>query len=188
MSIPALFNVVTNEVNQFAAATGVQCPSGCGACCTNPNMQTTVAEMMPLATHLWESGQAETFLKRLDDLNNVDICAMYQPDKGDHNKGRCQAYQFRPGICRLFGYCARVDKHGNKQLVTCKVIKDAFPVDKIEERINKGLTVPMIGDYVMQVYGVDPLLGKTSMPINQALHKALERVGLKRLKDSPSDV
>lgn len=185
MSIEQLLTQATQESDAFAKASGLQCKSGCGACCRYPHMETTIAEMMPMAKHLWDTAQADDILTRLEQLPSVSPCAMYQADPVNPDKGHCHAYAYRPGICRLFGFGARVDKNGHKQLVTCKVIKESYPIEivKAELGINSGQYAPLISDHTMKVFSVDPHLGKETLPINYALMKAVERIGLKRSQE-----
>ena len=180
ITLNALFDDLDKQTTSFALAAGLHCKSGCGHCCTNPDLETTIAEMMPMACFLWENGQAEGVLKRLEgDFSGIS-CVIFQPDPNVSGNGRCDAYAYRPGICRLFGFCARTSKSGQKQVVTCKIIKESQSnaVAKAQKAINNNLKVPLIDGHALRVYSLDPLLGKELMPINLALRKALERVGM----------
>lgn len=99
-------------------------------------------------------------------------------DSNSKGVGLCSQYKHRGLICRLFGYSARTNKHGSKELVTCTVIKtgqtDAF--ERAETDIRAGLPVPVMNQFYMRLSGIDPVMAAEFYPINVAIRKALERV------------
>lgn len=171
-----LLNSVARQTQDFSHATGLHCKDGCGKCCENPQIETTVAEMMPLARHLWAAGEARQMWDRLV----PGPCVFYKPDAAVAGNGRCSVYEYRPGICRLFGFAARRGKDGRKELFTCRVMKEHFSEDcrRAQDHIDSGRPVPMASDYGLQVQSADPNWGRELMPINSAVRLALERVHL----------
>jgi uncharacterized protein len=167
------------QTRGFAAAVGLSCKAGCGQCCEDPQVETTVTEMLPLAAHVWSKGQAGETLTAIEERKASGVCVFYQPDPHVPGNGRCRVYDYRPGICRLFGFSAKKDKQASKGLVTCKTIKKEFPKEyaHAELEINKGVDVPLIGVHTLRVYSIDPVYGKELVGINQAVKTAVERVG-----------
>ena len=172
----ALFEDIDRQTAAFAKESGLKCKSGCGACCTNPQIETTVAEVMPLAAYLWSSGQA---VEPILATSSKGVCVFYRPDPQDASRGRCGIYPYRPGICRLFGFAARRDKHGKSVLVTCKIIKESQPqiCQGIQENSKDSLNAPMLSTYACAVANIDPSQGQMLLPINQAIRQAVEKVG-----------
>jgi Fe-S-cluster containining protein len=192
----ALFADIDRQTERFTVQTGLKCKSGCGACCMSPEVETTVAEVLPLAAHLWFTGQAESTLETIRSnaskelilkwipasagMTVKSICVFYKPDAVVLGQGQCGIYAFRPGICRLFGFAARKDKHGQPTLVTCKVIKDSQPqvCKGAQEKLQKNiLEAPLLTAHAFHVFNIDPVHGEKLLPINQAIGLGLERVG-----------
>ncbi|MBF0504902.1 MAG: YkgJ family cysteine cluster protein [Candidatus Omnitrophica bacterium] len=179
--IMLLYEDIDLKTLNFAHQTALRCKAGCGACCENPDIETTVAEVLPLAVHLWMLDQAENKLKAIQSKATGGICIFYHPDPLTVNKGHCSIYAYRPGICRLFGFCARRDKHGQSQLMTCKIIKEnhAQACLETQERLRQGLLPALLLNiHASHVFNIDPAWGGKLLPINQAVQRALEKVGL----------
>jgi uncharacterized protein len=180
--VTALLEGVSMETGGLSKATGMHCKPGCGKCCQVPYVETTVTEMMPLAVHLWAEGTAEDMLAKIEERTNRKdtLCILFQADPVVANNGRCGGYQYRPGICRLFGYAVKKSQKNEKQLVTCQTIKTEFPDDyaKALEHIAEGKPVALMGDFSSAVSKLDPLRGSDFMPINDAIRIAIERVGM----------
>jgi len=175
-----LFESIDGQTKEFAGQTGLKCKSGCGACCTNPDVETTVAEVLPLAVHLWSNGQGEGFLEDGSPKFSKSICVFYKPDPVRKDHGSCSIYAYRPGLCRLFGFAARKDKHGQNILVTCKVIKDSQPqvCKQTQEGLKTGaLGAPLLNTHAFAVSNIDPVHGGKLFPINEAISLAVEKVG-----------
>ncbi len=173
-----LFDCLDSEISKFQIKTNLHCISGCGKCCTKPDIEASPLEFFPWAFHLFLNGLAQ---KTLDELNNTSnsICYIYQPlSLLDSHNGSCGNYKYRGLICRLFGYAANKDKYGQLRLATCKIIKEdqSIIVKNTDEAINKGLYVPVFTDYYMKLNQIDFRLGNTILPINEALKIAIEEV------------
>lgn len=178
--VKALLADIDKAGEAFCHSTGLQCKVGCGACCQKPDIQTTVTEVLPLAQWIIDEKKDEQVLAAITRDDPKGVCVFYQPDKNIPGNGRCGVYDLRPGICRLFAFSAVKDKHNKAQLVTCKIIKEHFPqaVAKAQALIDKGEAVPMLSNHTMNVLSIDPQHGTTLLPINTAVQKAIEILGL----------
>jgi uncharacterized protein len=90
----------------------------------------------------------------------------------------CSEYVHRGLICRLFGYSARTNKYGKKELVTCQIIKteQAEAYHNATLQIEGGLEVPVMSQYYMQLHAIDFELTQHFYPINEAIKRAIELV------------
>lgn len=173
-----LFDRLDSEISKFQNKTNLHCISGCGKCCTKPDIEASPLEFLPWAFHLFLNGMAQ---KTLDELNNStnSFCHIYQPlSLLENHNGSCGNYKYRGLICRLFGFGANKDKYGQLRLITCKIIKESQGVElkNADEAINKKLKVPVFTDYYMKLNQIDFRLGNTFLPINEALKIAIEEV------------
>ncbi len=174
--VEQLFYHLEQEGKQFQKESGLACVSGCGKCCSYPDIEASPLEFLPWAFHLFLNGEAEEMLEQLNN-NNSSTCFIYKP-LSLLGKGRCSDYKYRGLICRLFGYGANTDKYGKLRLATCSIIKEGQPENykTTQEAIEKGLYVPVFTDYYMQLNQIDFRLGNVMLPINKALAMALEEV------------
>lgn len=174
-SVEALFEKLDNEITSFQAATSLHCKWGCGKCCFKPDIEATTLEFLPFALHLYKQGKAMEWLERLQSTEST-VCLILNPTS--QSAGLCSEYKHRGLICRLFGYSARTNKHGEKELVTCQVIKTeqspAFM--EAEKKIAGGEAVPVMSQYYFQLMAIDPDLTRDFYPINVAIQKAIETV------------
>lgn len=174
-AVTNVFEKLDKEMSAFQARTTLHCTHGCGKCCFKPDIEATVLEFLPFALHLYKDGIAEAWQKQLG-ITDSSICLIL--NSLQTGVGLCTQYQHRGLICRLFGYSARINKYGKKQLVTCSIIKteQAGPFKNAEKEINEGKEVPVMSDYYMQLYAIDQELTKIFYPINTAIRKAIEEV------------
>lgn len=177
-----IFREFDKKILCFQKKTGLDCLRGCGWCCENNDVETTVLEMMPLAWELWRRGKAASWMNKAYEAKDPGRCIFYRPKRSVPGKGRCAVHPFRPLICRAFGFSCIPDKNGSLRLVTCALIKDAHQevYPKVEAVINKGLTAVDLTDYTTRIICLNPALGIERMPINTALTKAVERLGLQK--------
>ena len=176
--VEALFDRLENEITAFQSETHLHCRSGCGKCCTTPDINASPLEFLPWALHLFLNGKAEEMLTELNDKTNP-ACHIYRPlTVLDRNNGSCSNYRYRGLICRLFGYAASRDKYGELRLATCKIIKEGQLQNytNTQEAIDKGLYVPVFTDYYMQLAQIDYRMASIILPINEALIMAIEEV------------
>jgi Fe-S-cluster containining protein len=173
--VEALFEKLDAEIAAFQSATTLHCGWGCGKCCFKADIEATALEFLPFAMHLYRERLAEDWYDRLL-VTDSTICLILNPTQ--QAAGLCSEYKHRGLICRLFGYSARTNKHGKKELVTCTIIKteqaDAF--SKASEGIDGGLPVPVMSQYYFQLMAIDGDLSREFYPINMALRRALETV------------
>lgn len=174
--VEKLFHQLEQEIAQFKKSSELSCISGCGKCCTFPNVEASPLEFLPWAFHLYLTGEAEKTLKIINNTKNL-TCLIYKP-LTVINQGRCRNYKYRGLICRLFGFAANTDKFGKLRLATCKIIKESQTANyyKTSEAITKGLKVPVFTEYYMKLNQIDFHLGNIILPVNKALKMALEEV------------
>lgn len=176
--VEELFDLLENEITNFKSETNLHCLTGCGQCCSKPNIDASPLEFFPWAFYLFLNGKAEAVLEELNTKTST-FCHLYQSlSTTDNKNGKCTDYKYRGLICRLFGYAASSDKYGELRLNTCKIIKENQQenYNNTEEAISKGLYVPVFSDYYMRLTQIDRRLGITLLPINEALKMAIEEV------------
>ncbi len=173
--VSGLFDELDGRISRFQTATTLHCGFGCGKCCFKPDIEATILEFLPFALHLYRRGQATEWLERLQSGENP-TCLLLNPTS--QAAGLCTEYKHRGLICRLFGYSARTNKHGVKELVTCAIIKteQAAAFAEAERKLASGLDVPVMSAYYMQLTAIDPDLSRDFYPINVAIRKAIETV------------
>ena len=176
-AVRELFQVLEDESRQFHAESGMGCVSGCRFCCANPEIPASPLEFLPLAFDLYEKGIAEEIANQLALQDQLGNCIVYRSQKDDSTKGYCGNYSNRGLICRLFGASARKTKYGQKDLITCKILKaekqEAFSLTS--SRINLNLEIPIAAAYYTRLADVDQSLAN-QYPVNQAILMALELV------------
>ncbi len=174
-AVKQVFENLDQQIAGFQSATSLHCKWGCGKCCFKPDIEATILEFLPFAFHLHQTGKAEEWLDKLNDSDST-ICHILNPTQD--SAGLCSEYAHRGLICRLFGYSARTNKYGKKELVTCQIIKteQTQAYEKATEDIDQGLSVPVMNQYYMQLHGIDFELTKDFHPINEAIKGAIELV------------
>ena len=65
-SLTQLYQDVNAQIASLQAATGLQCPPGCGQCCENPEVESSPLEMVPMALELIRRGDAAAWLEQAD--------------------------------------------------------------------------------------------------------------------------
>ncbi len=176
-AVEKVFGQLEKEVATFQKATGMHCVSGCGFCCRKPDINATPLEFLPLAWHLHMEGTSLEFYDSLKNESGTSLCALFRPFENSDTGGKCSNYSGRGLICRLFGFTAARNKHGEARLVTCRIIKE----NQIGE-YNRALDllntkkVVFMRDYYFKLSCIDPELGRTMMPVNEAIKSALEVV------------
>lgn len=177
-SVERLFDRLEQEITEFKLISNLHCISGCGKCCTKPDIDASPLEFLPWAFHLFLNGKAQEVLEELNTKTD-SICHIYRPlSIVDKASGSCGNYRYRGLICRLFGYAASKDKLGQLRLATCKIIKEDQPQNFLNtsKAIHNGLAIPIFTDYYMNLYKIDFRLGNIMLPINHALKVAIHEV------------
>lgn len=173
--VSSLFSRLDAEIAAFQGWSALHCQRGCGKCCFKPDIEATILEFIPFALHLKKEKKAEDWLERLK-KSDASVCLILNPTQG--GAGMCSQYPHRGLICRLFGYSSRTNKYGQKEIITCQIIKTEQETSfrNAQEALNSGSTIPGMSDYYMQLRGIDFELTKEVYPINLAIRKAIETV------------
>lgn len=168
-----LFSQLDEAIAQFQNQTGLLCKFGCGACCFKPDIEATILEFIPLALKIYQENKAEEVLEKLESANSICIVL-----KDTGSKGMCTQYENRGLICRLFGYSARTNKYGKRELITCQIIKEEQPqsVSAATKILSSPTPAPVMSDYYRRLQNIDLDLTREFFPINTAIKKALEYV------------
>ena len=176
-AVERVFKGLEKDVVAFKHATNLKCVSGCGRCCTKPDIEASILEFLPLAYHLHKKGLALEWYQKLGALEST-ICHVFSPIFLEGSGGMCSQYAYRGLICRLFGFSAKLDKHGIPQMVTCKTIKEEFPMSYQSAliHISEGKKTPVMRNYYFQLQAIDSNLGTKLLPINDAIREALKVV------------
>ena len=179
--VAAVLEVLENldkEISSFQGWSGLSCKWGCGKCCFKPDIEATPLEFLPFALHLYKTDSAEAWLSRLEAQETAGnpLCLILDPLQ--HGAGMCSRYAYRGLICRLFGYSARTNKYGQKELVTCQIIKteQSDLYETANQRLLHGSNVPVMSHYYMQLYAIDFQMAQEFFPINKAIKKAIEAI------------
>lgn len=174
-----LFSEIDVATRQFACESKITCPTGCGQCCDNPEVETTVADMLPIAFALRERKELDKVAAKAEvSLNSV--CVFFEKLESS-GQSRCTVYPLRPSICRLFGFAAVSDKYGKSKLAFCKIHKQtaADVVENAKIQVEDGLLkAPLFSDFANQLSEIDPVLATQHYQINKALLLAIEKVAL----------
>lgn len=174
-AVEQAFRELDQEIASFQSRSTIHCKFGCGKCCFKPDIEATILEFLPFAYHLYRQGDAFAWHEKLSSLDEP-LCVILNPTQA--GAGLCSEYVHRGLICRLFGYSARVNKYGKKELVTCQIIKteQSAVYEKTVEEIDRGGEVPVMSQHYMKLHAIDADLTREFYPINQAIRKALETV------------
>lgn len=178
-AVLALYRRLDRRTAVFRRATGLGCPRGCGECCLSPDVEAGVLELLPLALHLQKRGRLEPTLARL--ASGARPCVFYSPEPLGDFGGRCSVYPLRPLLCRLFGFSTVRDPEGRPQLALCRLVREADPAGAraAAERAASGkLAAPVMGEWSLVLYRLEPGLALPTLPLNEALGQALQRVGI----------
>lgn len=174
-AVEQVFDKLDAEIQNFQGWSGLHCQWGCGKCCFKPDIEASVLEFLPFAYHLYKNGHAQEWLDRLNTTDSP-ICLILNPTQP--GAGLCSEYKYRGLICRLFGYSARTNKYGTRELVTCQIIKteqaDAYTATA--KRIADNAEVPVMSNFYMQLHAVDFAMAQEFFPINQAIKHAIEAI------------
>lgn len=173
-AVEQVFDKLDGEIAAFQSRSGLHCAWGCGKCCFKPDIEATILEFLPFALHLYAQRQAEEWLEKLKE-DNGSLCLILNPTQG--GAGLCSEYKHRGLICRLFGYSARINKYGTKELLTCQIIKtdQRENYDAAGAKIATGVEpVPVMSHYYMQLLAIDEHLGREFFPINEAIRRAID--------------
>ena len=169
-----LYNEMSESFSQYQNSTGITCPSNCGKCCDNPEIEASPMEMIPMALELLRRGELDLWLEKLEDAPGT--CAIFNAITPDKELGRCSIYEYRPPLCRMFGVSGWTDKNDKVGLSICKKLKVLHPERVLTTSPNEE--TPILRNWSMKLMQYDSRLVSDRMPINLALKRALEKVAL----------
>lgn len=174
--IQDLYAEIDGAVTAFKLATGLRCRPQCGQCCPGAPVTASVTEMLPAAAALLASGEIDRWIERLEAAGSS--CVAFSPAPLPETGGHCLIYRHRPSMCRLFGFAAVRNGHGQLALSTCRLIRRAFPeaAAYAEAFLAEGGPAPLLAGYSQRLFGLDPTAHP--VPINQSLGRAIQRCGL----------
>jgi len=186
-----VYQSLSQEFSAYQSSQSLNCVEKCGACCSNPDIEVSPLEMLPLALHLFDTGRAEQAFDELDSYSGF-ACKQYQRLSLDGKEGYCGIYEYRPGICRMFGAAGYKTKSGEATLSVCKPIKQAVPEKYAAALIaiqpawgqsnnSDPMSIsnskpPMIAEGRQKLAQLNYELGDKLIPINDALRYILEKI------------
>ena len=186
-----VYQSLSQEFSAFQSSQSLSCVEKCGACCNKPDIEVSPLEMLPLALYLFDTGQAEQVFDELQSYSGF-ACKQYQRLSLDGTEGYCGIYEYRPGICRMFGAAGYKTKSGEATLSVCKPIKQAVPEKYAAALIAiqpawgqsnnsdpmpiSNSKPPMIAEGRQKLAQLDYELGDKLIPINDALRYILEKI------------
>jgi len=176
--ICSIYKDFDERITGLQSATGMRCPADCSDCCREKHVEATVLELLPLAKEIYlrkeEDALMAAILKKLEAQDPV--CVLLRNVTQDGNNGHCGYYEFRPLVCRLFGFASRRNKSGHIELMTCRIIKEGKQeeVRKAETVLSHGFKLPVYQDAFMSMSSMKPGIGTRRLPINMALKEAIE--------------
>jgi uncharacterized protein len=171
-----LYVHIDKAVAEFQLKSALRCPAGCGLCCPTADVRVTVLEMLPMAHEILSNHDAGAWMDRLTAEPEAGRCVVFS-EKRISDAGHCGFHNWRPALCRLFGFAAVRGRTGAKALSVCKYIRQNDP-QGAAAAMALAEEAPCFVHYGAQVYALDPALGTALMPINAALRLAIERLGL----------
>lgn len=177
LQVEKFYTALDAELAAFQSQANYSCIAGCSKCCSSPNVETSILELLPYAFHLYKNNTAEHVYDSLL-LNKSPICNLYKPLQTALQKGGCSDYQHRALICRLFGFSFTRNKEGKSTLLACKDIKAMYPEvnDAVNAQADEGFVVPLATNYYNQLSDIDYSLSQKQYPINEAMRLAIEMV------------
>jgi len=174
IQVEKFYTALDKDLASFQTQANYSCITGCSKCCSSPNIEASILELLPYAFYLYKNNTAENVYDRLL-LNISPVCSLYKPVQTLLQKGGCSDYQHRAVICRLFGFSFTRDKVGKSTLLACKDIKAAYP-DVYNAVNTQADPVPLTTNYYNQLSAIDYPLSQKQYPINEAMRLAIEMV------------
>ncbi len=172
-AVKKVYAKLDHQIDALQKQSGLHCPSGCGQCCKKADIECTPVEFLPMALDWLDEG---VLWDKYDEIKNhgSTLCFVYRPSVTSFG-GLCNNYPNRGLICRLFGYSARINKEGNKDMVTCKILKEEQPSALLSLASNNKI-IPVMTNFSSRMASIDLQLNQ-HMPINQAMLTAIESIG-----------
>jgi len=182
-----IYAQIDQKVSVFQKTTGIKCLFGCGHCCASGKVKISPLEFIPLAQHLFQRGEVDALWPYLIE-NQEGTCVFFREDLTKFENGHCTVYPWRAATCRLYGFGVKQNKYGTFEPITCQFLKnDFYKVIKDLDKNNSKDVCPSYDSFMVQIASLDPILGRTPLPVNQAIAKALEKYALLFQLNSSSD-
>ncbi|MCX7679175.1 MAG: YkgJ family cysteine cluster protein [Spirochaetes bacterium] len=170
-----LYRTIDDATFQVKTLLSINCPAGCGTCCctASSNIEASIIEMLPLCIYCFKKNIYHEIRLRIAE----NFCPFYRPTPLPDG-GCCNAYQYRPLVCRLFGFSFMKNKFGTFIPIACPTLRNEY--EKKSEIISTNATIlPLITAFSFQSLTIDYSLGNDRYPINVAFAKAMDYVLLK---------
>lgn len=168
-NLEKVYAEMSDTFSAYQNGTGLKCPPGCGRCCTNPEIEASVLEMIPFALKIYDQGQLEEWLEKIDERKNPQ-CILLEENAAT-GKAQCISYHERPSLCRMFGVAGTFNKHNEVTHAICKHLKE---LNSTIPEVNES--TPLIPQWSAKLSALDPELIKIKLPINLAIKGALEKI------------
>jgi uncharacterized protein len=174
--VESVYVEMSATFNAYQQRRKLYCRAGCGRCCRKPDVYVTALEMLPLALHWYDSGQAETLMQEIENYQG-QFCFFYDTQDAAGENGQCRIYDFRGGICRMFGATGHPDKYGALELSTCQPIREDHPQAYDASIIAIAQDPPpLMKHWKSQVTNIDYELAREELPLTEAVRQALLKV------------
>ena len=87
-------------------------------------------------------------------------------------------------MCRLYGFAARRNRHGDLEFCTYRYINESYPeaVRRAVIGVSAGMNIPVYQESFMQITALNPGIGFKRLPFNIAIKEALEYIYWRRPK------
>jgi Fe-S-cluster containining protein len=171
------YEEVTLVFSRFQNKTKLSCREHCGKCCFKKNIYCSPMEMLPLGLKLLADKKAEEYLD-LCLSHTEDNCVLLKITDKENGFGYCSQYAYRPFVCRAFGVAARIDKKGNPEVSTCKIIKEDHSelFEKLLKTEFPEMELPILEQWRKRLDAIDPRFLEEHLPIYKSLSIILEKL------------
>ncbi len=171
-AVMIVYRDVEEATRRYREASGLSCPRGCGVCCLAPFVEASILELIPLALALHARGEGDAARERAHQAIGEPGCVLYRPEPV--TTGHCTEYAYRALVCRLYGFCGRLDKRGRVEPIACPhVVRTPAPPG-----VGSLPPPPIVQHYRIRLHCICPSLGHLTS-INEALRDALDYVALR---------
>lgn len=168
-NLEKVYAEMSDTFSAYQSSTGLKCPPGCGRCCTNPEIEASILEMIPFALRIYDQGQLDEWLLKIDERKNPQ-CILLETNEVT-GKTQCISYHERPSLCRMFGVAGTLNKHNEVTHAICKLLKEL----NVDLPMPTEFT-PLIPQWSAKLSALDPELISKKLPINLAIKGALEKI------------
>ena len=66
-----IYDEMGKHFSEYQKSTGLHCLEGCGKCCTNPEVEASVLEMIPFALRMYDENRLDEWLEKLETKNGI---------------------------------------------------------------------------------------------------------------------